>query len=168
MIHHSDFVYQIVRLVECKNYLELGVYTGETFSKVYSVVENAVGVDTKDMRKNKIGNFYTCITSEFFKLFNNSMLFDVIFIDADHKFSNVKDDFESSIKILNKNGIIIIHDTDPIDIEHTDFGYCGDSYKIIDYIIKENKYDIITFPIAEAGLSIIKRKSDRRVLEWIK
>ena len=37
---------------------------------------------------------------------------DVLFIDGDHSYEGVKKDFELYSKILTKNGIIILHDTD--------------------------------------------------------
>jgi hypothetical protein len=43
---------------------------------------------------------------------------DLLFIDGDHSYEGVKKDFELYSKILNDNGIIIIHDTDS-DYENT-------------------------------------------------
>jgi hypothetical protein len=43
---------------------------------------------------------------------------DLLFIDGDHSYDGVKKDFELYSKILNDNGIIIIHDTDS-DYENT-------------------------------------------------
>lgn len=37
---------------------------------------------------------------------------DILFIDGDHSYEGVKKDFELYSKILNPNGLIIIHDTD--------------------------------------------------------
>lgn len=37
---------------------------------------------------------------------------DILFIDGDHSYEGVKLDFELYSKILNENGVIIIHDTD--------------------------------------------------------
>jgi hypothetical protein len=43
---------------------------------------------------------------------------DLLFIDGDHSYEGVKKDFDLYSKILNDNGIIIIHDTDS-DYEKT-------------------------------------------------
>jgi predicted O-methyltransferase YrrM len=94
---------------------------------------------------------------------------DIIFIDADHSFESVKNDFESSLKILNEFGIIILHDTDPISEKYLDKGYCGDSYKMIDWLKTEHpEMDVLTLPVSEAGFTIIKRSNDRRVNKFIK
>ena len=37
---------------------------------------------------------------------------DLLHIDANHTFDSVKEDFELYTKIVNKGGIITIHDTD--------------------------------------------------------
>jgi len=47
-------------------------------------------------------------TDDFFK--DNDLVFDCIFIDADHSYEGVKRDYENSLKILNNNGYIIFHD----------------------------------------------------------
>ena len=94
---------------------------------------------------------------------------DVIFIDADHSFESVKDDFESSLKNLNEFGIVILHDTDPISEKYLDKGYCGDSYRMLDWLSENHsEMSVITLPISEAGLTIIKRSSDRRVNKFLK
>ena len=101
-------------------------------------------------------------TDDFFKNFKDMV--DIVFIDADHNYKSVVKDFENSLKILNKLGIIFLHDTDPITKKYTDPGYCGDSYKIIEYILnKHSELNIITLPVTEAGLSIVMRKSNTRV-----
>lgn len=88
---------------------------------------------------------------------------DMIFIDADHSYESAKKDFLNSISILSESGIIIMHDTDPENNSLFSPGYCGDSYKIVSFV-EENMKDlnIITLPIAEAGLSIISRKKSSR------
>lgn len=162
--HHSDLVVQIVKLTNCKRYLELGVYKGKTFNKVVPLVESAVGVDAIYCEL-KTGEFICGTTDFFFKTYKG-LPFDVIFIDSDHSFESAKKDFDKSVKILNKHGIIIVHDTDPISKEYTASGYCGDSHLLVDYIEEQADFDIVTLPICEAGISIIKRKRDRRVLEF--
>jgi hypothetical protein len=56
-----------------------------------------------------------------------------------------------------------MHDTDPNDNKLFSSGYCGDSYKIVDFIENNMKdLNILTLPIAEAGLSIISKKNSSR------
>ena len=81
----------------------------------------------------------------------------------------VKEDFEASLKLLNEFGIIILHDTDPISEKYLDKGYCGDSYKMLNWLETNHpEMSVITLPISEAGLTIIKRSNDRRVNKFLK
>ena len=166
--HHSDLIVQLVKSVNCRTYLELGIYDGSTLARVGQTVPRVIGVDIKDLRINKnIGEFHLSTTQDFLQNFNDMV--DVIFIDADHSFESVKEDFESALKLLNEFGIIILHDTDPISEKYLDKGYCGDSYKMLDWLeVNHPEMSVITLPISEAGLTIIKRSSDRRVNKFLK
>jgi|LakMenE01Jun11ns_1017448.scaffolds.fasta_scaffold9812616_2 hypothetical protein len=165
--NHSDFITELVKQLNCESYLELGVYDGVTLSKVKSHVNRLISVDIKDLRKEKIGEFHLTTTDNFFKEFNDKI--DFIFIDADHSFESVKKDFKNSIKILSPLGMVVLHDTDPIEEKYLSSGYCGDSYKM-DGWIRENypDLDVMTLPITEAGLTLVKRKLDNRVNNFIK
>ena len=80
-----------------------------------------------------------------------------------------KKDFINSLKFLNEFGMIILHDTDPMEERLIEPRYCSDSYKI-DTWVRENytELDIMTLPISEAGLSLVTRKKDKRVNKFIK
>ena len=167
-MRHTELISSIVKLMGCTKYLELGIYDGDNISKVRRYCQFCVGVDFMDKRKVSSGyEFILSTTDDFFK--NNIETFDIIFIDADHSFKSVKKDFINSLKILNKFGIILLHDTDPISEKYLDSGYCNDSYKMIEWL-EENypEFNVITLPITEAGLTIINRKIDRRVLNYLK
>jgi hypothetical protein len=157
-----DPILDLINLTNCKSYLELGVITTDSLKEIKTYVDICVGVDIEKKENTDNVIFYNTTTDEFFR--NNIQKFDIIFIDADHKFEQVKIDFENSLKILNEFGIIILHDTDPIDQRLISDDYCSDSYKIIDYIYMEHlELNVITFPIHETGLSFVMRKSDRRI-----
>lgn len=166
--HHSDLIVQLVNSINCQTYLELGIYDGSTLSRVAQSVPRVIGVDIKDLRLNKsIGEFHLSTTQDFLKDFTDKV--DVIFIDADHSFESVKNDFTACLKNLNEFGVIILHDTDPIAEKYLDKGYCGDSYKMIDWVKSEYPmFDVMTLPVSEAGLTLIKRSSDRRINKFLK
>lgn len=158
---HDYIIRQIVRLTGCNKYLELGIKDGYHIDQIHNVCEYCVGVDIIDQRKYRNFNFYHGTTDQFFE--TNTETFDIIFIDADHSFESVKKDFINSLKVLNKFGIILIHDTDPISDFYKQPIACGDSYKMVDWI--EQNYPelkFVTLPITEAGLTIVNRKYDRR------
>ena len=159
---HETVILDILKKVNCQKYLELGIYKGDIINKASTFINKTVGVDIIDyIGPNKQFHFVKSTTDEFFN--KNKENFDVIFIDADHKYESCVKDFENSLKILNYNGFIFIHDTDPISEKYTDFGFCGDSYRINDYIYKHHQdLDLITLPLTEAGLTIVKRKNENR------
>lgn len=162
---YSDMIQCVVKLTNCKKYLELGVAYGDNISMIKNFVDMCVAVDIQDLivDKKKI-DFYLMRTDQFFE--QNTNFFDIIFIDGDHKWTTVRRDFENSLKILNEFGIIILHDTDPIVIELLSENYCVDPHLIHDYIYSNHpELNIITFPICDMGLTFVMRKSDRRVLK---
>jgi len=164
---HPYVIYEIVKNSNCKKYLELGVYDGDCINKISNIVDRAVGVDISDNRKYYNFDFFLKTTDDFFK--DNIETFDIIFIDADHSFESVKKDFENALLILNKHGIIFLHDTDPIYEKFIEPGYCGDSYKMLEYIyINHPELDIINLPISQAGLTIINIKNNNRFKNFIK
>jgi predicted O-methyltransferase YrrM len=164
--HYSNIITWLVKLTNCKKYLELGVESSSTLSEIKKHVDLCVGVDVNDTWDKENITFYQMTTDEFF--LRNTETFDIIFIDADHSFEQVRIDFDNAIKILNKYGIIILHDTDPIAEELLSPYFCSDSYKIVDYVSQLENINIITFPIQETGLTFVMRKNDRRINNFIK
>jgi hypothetical protein len=162
---HYEVIFSIIKTTKCQKYLELGIYDGTLISKVSEIVEKTDGVDFTDKRKYFNFNFINTKTDDFFS--NNNDTYDIIFIDADHCFESVKKDFENSLKILNKHGIIFIHDTDPMFKYLIEPGYCNDSFKMCEYI-KDNhpELNFINLPISEAGLMIINKISENRHLNY--
>jgi predicted O-methyltransferase YrrM len=165
--HHRDFIREIVKQTGCQVYLELGTYDGHTFNHVLPIVKRGICVDVVDKRLKKLAGseFHLMTTDVFFTQFHDPV--DVVFIDADHCYESARKDFENSLKLLNQFGIIIMHDSDPITREYSSPGYCGDSYRMVDYITETHpELNIMTLPFTCTGISIINRKSDRRVLKW--
>lgn len=164
--HYYNFLKYIVSLTNCQSYLELGVEYGLNIQEIKKIVKTCVGVDITKNTKVEGFEFFQMTTDDFFN--ENQRMFDIIFIDANHNFEQVKKDFNNSLNILNKYGIIVIHDTDPIIEELITPYHCDDSYKIIDYISSNNDLNIITLPIQETGMTFVMRKNDRRINNFIK
>jgi predicted O-methyltransferase YrrM len=165
-MHHSDFIAILANLYKPKTYVELGLYEGETMSKVLPYIGNGYGVDmiSKPALENlksfsKLKIIYTT-TNKFFESFNDGI--DMAFIDADHCYDSVVVDFENVYNRLNPGGIIILHDTDPESNHLINPGYCGDSYKMVNYLESRSDLNCTTFPLTEAGLTIVTKKNDTR------
>ena len=165
-IKYIDLITELVKQTGCKKYLELGASVGNTLHDVRKYCDRCVGVDITDKRSYFDFDFVMMNTDDFF--LQNTEMFDIVFIDADHSFESVKKDFENALLVLSEFGIIIIHDTDPLSKYYVQPGRCGDSYRIVDWI-EENHSELNTFtlPILEAGMTIVGRKKDRRVNKYI-
>ena len=159
MIRHNNIIQQLVTIYKPKSYLELGLYEGETFNLVKPLVDNAVGVDINPSISID-GEIHTCTTNNYFDTCKE--MFDFIFIDAEHKYESVKTDFYNSVKHLNPRGLICLHDTDPENNSLFDFSRCGDAYRFVSDLEKNPSFNILTLPVAEAGLSIVTRVNETR------
>ena len=87
------------------SYLELGVYDKSTFNQINCTNKKCVDL--------KFPADYQMTTDDFFKI--NKDKYDIIFIDANHTEAFLTRDIENSLKVLNKNGVIILHDVNPPD-----------------------------------------------------
>lgn len=167
-MHHSDFIALLASFYKPNIYVELGLYEGETLSKVIPYAKKIYGIDLKSkMQLENIKNansnvsIYYTTTDLFFETFTDGI--DMIFIDADHCFESVLNDFENALKHLNPGGVIILHDTDPNEDWLIHPGYCGDSYKIVNLLERRDDINILTLPVESPGLSIVSKKNNTRV-----
>jgi methyltransferase family protein len=166
-VDHTTFIIEVVKLTGCELYLELGIEWGENMREISKYCDKCIGVDIKDIRRFEDFDFRLEKTDDFFEKFNEKP--NIIFIDADHHFEQVKKDFINSINCLSEHGIIFLHDTDPFKKELTREQFCGDTYKIHDWIKAEYpELNIITLPISVAGLTMVNRESERRLLKYNK
>jgi len=165
-MEHPDFISILASIYKPKVYVELGLYQGETLSKTQPFVEKGYGVDMNSSAAlEKLKSFsnleiiYTT-TNNFFETFDKKI--DMAFIDADHCYESALTDFKNVYKLLNPGGIIILHDTDPVDDKFFDTNYCGDSYKIVKYLENHPDLNCVTLPLSVAGLTIVTKKNDTR------
>lgn len=146
--------------------MELGLYVGESLEKVQPFVEKGFGVDMninlqlENLKKHKNLEIVYSKTDDFFANFNNQI--DMAFIDADHCYESALCDFKNVYKRLNAGGIIILHDTDPESDNLIHPTYCGDSYKMVTYLENQTDLNCTTFPLYNAGLTIVTKKNDTR------
>ncbi len=159
------FIKSIINACNYKSYLELGIYDGENFLYVSNGMEVANCVDIVANTKINKEYFYNMTTDDYFS--QNNSTFDLIYIDACHEYNQVVRDFENAANRLNKNGTIILHDTDPVSEEYTDPVYCDDSYRINDYLANNPEYNFVTLPFGICGITVVKRKSDLRYKKFI-
>ena len=145
---------------QVKTYLELGVRCGKTFMSVSKCVDAAFAVDITfrelNIRRSDNMCFYEMSTDDFFK--QNTNKFDLIFIDALHEYEQIKTDLLNSIKVLNENGFIALHDVDPLRENLKVPEFCGDAYKILKYIderLKDYQFTVVHYD--EVGIAILQK-----------
>ena len=161
-MNHSAFLVELIKGCNFQSYLELGVYIGETLVPITQIVSKAVGVDVKHHQLLGPANMYYGTTDEFFA--QNTDKFDCIFIDADHSLRSVISDLRKSLDILNKSGVIILHDTNPSRKELLEDGYCSNCCLIHDLLDKDSTLNYVTLPFLDPGLTLITRKFEERYI----
>ena len=142
-----------------KSYLEIGCDQNQLFSKVN--LQDKIGVDPVS------GGNVRKTSDQFF--LENQKKFDIIFIDGLHVYHQVKKDILNSIKCLNKNGIILVHDCMPDSLSKQavpryKMQWNGDVWKAIVDLRQNKDLDIFTCEI-DQGIGIIKNDMNSSVLK---
>jgi hypothetical protein len=112
-----DIINDVINKHNFKTYLEIGVCDPSVcFDKVICDTKHGVdpGVEFED---NPVD--YKMTSDDFFYFLDvqeDPRKYDVVFIDGLHKSYQVKTDIVNSLRYLNPNGYIILHDCNPPDI----------------------------------------------------
>lgn len=122
---HSLLEFLISQNIRYENFLEIGSASGGNvflfnyffnFKQIYIVDNNRHKKHRlrknilKDLSyKEYIGNSQSLDAKNFIQ--NTNLLFDIIFIDADHSYDGVKKDIENYKPFLKSSGWLIFHDT---------------------------------------------------------
>lgn len=148
------------------NYLEIGVWAGNTFKYINST--NKDGVDPGQYCDSEYVNFKTT-SDNFFKDHINKK-YDFIFIDGLHTAHQVSKDLYNSIANINEGGIIMLDDVFPhckreqeaLDLTKSG-AQTGDVWKAV-YdnlsILKEISDEILFFKNSERGNLVFKIKQN--------
>ena len=153
-----EIIQKIIDKKKYENYLEIGCDKDSNFTKIS--IKNKIGVDPLS------GGNLKMTSNVFFK--NNKTLFDCIFIDGLHSYEQVREDIFNSIKFLNPNGIIIIHDCLPLKIWNQIvpkmYGHWnGDVWKAI--VECRTLKDIDTYTcFADEGIGVIFKRPNQNIL----
>lgn len=97
-----------------KNYLEIGISSGNTFREVICETKHGVDPNGGDTSKPDVQSFitYPYTSDDFFESYIEQK-YDIVFIDGLHHCDQVLRDIYNSIKYLNAGGVILLHDTKP-------------------------------------------------------
>ena len=143
----------LARGLKAENYLEIGVFNGDTFRDVE--VANKTGVDPEfrfDWRELNDGSsiiLKPTTSDSFFETLDPGQRFDLIFIDGLHTFDQSYRDIINALRHAHSRTVILIDDTIPCDVFSTcreqqeciqlraiatggsDERWNGDTYKLI-------------------------------------
>jgi hypothetical protein len=109
MNKRTDVINFLINKYQYNSYLEIGVRNPEdNFNSINCAVKH--GVDPEGKCE------YVMTSDDFFS--TNENIYDIIFIDGLHLEEQVQKDILNSLKFLNKNGTIVIHDCSPVKEEH--------------------------------------------------
>lgn len=158
---HRDLIVELVKLFRPKVYVEIGARFGYCFNMAAKYCERSVAVDLrlKGIKQNKGIECHQMDSKEFAKNWKDEI--DFLFIDADHNAKAVLTDFENLAPyVKEETGIVVLHDTFPINEELLAEDRCSDAWKVARKIHESDKYkdyEICTLPGPNTGLSIIRK-----------
>lgn len=102
----TEFINMLIKLHGYTSYLEIGMQkAANNFDKVIAPLKVSVDPDPKAEAMHK------CVSDWFFEVDNRK--FDLIFIDGLHHSDQVERDIINSLRVLNRDGIIVLHDCNP-------------------------------------------------------
>lgn len=161
---HINFIVHLVSIIKPVSYLEVGIFRCGLFNQVIPYAETLVGLDIdsnagKYMKINSKCEFVNLPSLDFFKQqIESGRKFDFIFIDGDHSKEAVEADFFGAFEALNDNGIILLHDTYPLNSAATARERCDDGYLAIDKLSRlTNEWEMMTIPI-HPGLTLCRKR----------
>lgn len=124
MKNKEDIINKLIEENNYKSYLELGFGSGYNFNKIKCDKKVSVDVNGKaDFNKGDL---------DFFD--KNDEEFDCVFVDSKHEAEHVRKVISESLKVLTKDGCIILHDVYPPDeksqlLPRQQKIFCGDVWR---------------------------------------
>jgi predicted O-methyltransferase YrrM len=121
------FMASIMKMAKYSTVLEIGVFEGETAQHLIQALPKGgqyIGIDINDYRTDATKLYMAEGGKSIDFILGNSLSelsklpsahFDLIFIDADHTFEHVLQEFKLAEKLVSRGGLIILHDTIHLD-----------------------------------------------------
>jgi hypothetical protein len=139
--------------------LEIGCFNNDLFNHINC--QKKVGIDPYS------GGTLRKTSDDFFS--KNKETFDCIFIDGLHIYQQAKKDISNSMKSLNQNGVIFIHDCLPNNVLDQAIPRCkyiwnGDVWKAIVELRTLDYVDTYTC-YADMGIGVILKNKNKKKLK---
>lgn len=166
---HQNFILNLASVLRPQNYLELGIYRCGLFNQMIPFAQQLTGVDIfsgagEFMTKTDKTKFICSSTDDYAaKLRETNETFDFIFIDADHSRKAVQSDFTNYFDRLRPHGLLLLHDTHPIDEAAAHQDRCGDGYLAINEFSHQNQnWEMMTIPL-HPGLTLCRKRTTQLI-----
>jgi len=167
---HEDFIVHLASIIRPKVYVELGIYQCALFNRIIPYAEELIGVDInpeagKYMQISHKTRFVHAATQDFIQqLKAESLMIDMLFIDADHSQEAVLNDFRAYLPYVAPHGLILLHDVHPGNEDLIHPAWCGTAYQAVDELSKySDEYEMMTIPVSP-GLAICRKRKAQ--LSW--
>jgi hypothetical protein len=173
-----------------ENYLEIGVLGGHLFFRIKAKRKVAVDPHFSLSRKMRLryplrslnARYFEMTSDAFFSQIRLPFQFDVVFVDGLHTYQQVLRDVENSLSRLTQNGIIVMHDCNPISVSAAypaasyeevcslnlpgfNDEWSGDVWKAVSFLRSQRK-DLRVFVLdCDYGLGIVRRGMPESILE---
>ncbi|MDI6742629.1 MAG: class I SAM-dependent methyltransferase [Smithella sp.] len=196
-IDRIKVVQDIINRKKSTNYLEIGVLAGDAFLRIKSRRKWAVDPDFMISPAKKIRYYFKNpynILNKYFRMesdvfFDTQMPMlseygiDVAFVDGLHTFEQSLQDVQNTLKYLNKNGVIVLHDCNPVSeaaaypatsiaqvrkINPPGFDgiWNGDVWKTIAYL-RATRKDLRVFVLdCDFGLGVVTQGAPENMLDY--
>jgi hypothetical protein len=165
---YIEVIERIVNFLQPTKYVEIGVERGAVLG-LLAPSTRVVGIDPEPQFEvdsfPQTFSIFSQTSDDFFAANDLSKLlggaFDLAFIDGLHTFEQVLKDFINLENSADSDGIILIHDTLPLNqetatVERRTVFWTGDVWKIIPCLKQErSELRIFTIPTYPAGLSVV-------------
>jgi len=146
----------LAKKFNCRNYLEIGVCTGQTFFSIDA--EHRTGVDPSfqfdhtNFHDGDHTNLIKTSSDTFFSGLTANQIYDLIFLDGLHTYDQTYRDFQNAILHSHPETIFLIDDTWPCDvfsttrdmglalnlrqslINNNDTRWHGDTYRLVPFL----------------------------------
>jgi hypothetical protein len=158
-MYRWDILNHLIRKHQYRAYLEIGTLRKECFNKIDCPLKWCV-----DPGKFGVEYDFNMTSDEFFA--QNSARFDIVFIDGLHAAAQVERDILNSFAVLNPGGRVVLHDCNPHDFHHHNYGLCGSVWKAL-YRLRCTRDDLVLQVVdADYGVGILTRGSADRLTDF--